>query len=148
MNLTNGIDDAAAAKYAKKAAESRPDDFQLKLTYASMLWTVDQAGAWKYYRDLVAKNAGSNNGSKALQQFAGATEDPKEKVALIEQFRREYPKDWTPGHYFNNTLYAEYLAADPAKGLAFAREILKGLEGAPIESNHHRFTTLGKSGKM
>jgi tetratricopeptide (TPR) repeat protein len=127
LNLNNGIDDAAAAKYAKKAADTKPDDFQLKLTYASALWTVDQAGARKYYRDLVARNAGTKNGSTALQRFAGATEDPKEKVALIEQFRREYPKEWSPAHGLNSTLYAQYVAADPAKGLAFAQEILKGL---------------------
>lgn len=134
-NLNNGMDDAAAAKYAEKAAESAPDDFALKLTYASALWTIDQAGSRKYFRDLVAHNAGTTSGSTALQRFISTTEDPKEKVALIEQFRREYPKDWTPVSYLNNTLYGQYLAANPAKGLAFAQEILKELESATTVPN-------------
>jgi tetratricopeptide (TPR) repeat protein len=134
-NLNSGMDDVAAAKYARKAAESEPDDFALKLTYASALWTIDQAGAQKYFRDLVARNAGTTNGSTALQRFISMTEDPKEQVALIEQFRREYPKVWTPGSYLNNTLYEQYLAADPAKGLAFAQEILKALGSATAAPN-------------
>jgi len=135
FNLNTGIDDAAAVKYAKKVVDTKPDDFQLQLTYASALWTVDQAGARKYYRDLVARNAGAANGATALQRFAGATEDPGEKAALIEQFRREYPKEWSPANSLNGDLYEQYVAADPAKGLAFAQEILKGLESATAEPN-------------
>jgi tetratricopeptide (TPR) repeat protein len=134
MILNNGIDDAAAAKWAKKAAESKPDDFQLQLTHASALWMIDQAAARKYYRDLVARNAGTKNGSTALRLFASRTEDLKEKVALIEQFRREYPKDWTTEPY--PTVYEQYLAGDPAKGLAYAQGILKDLESATPEPNN------------
>lgn len=129
FSLDIGIDDVAAAKWAKKAAESKPDDFQLQLTYASALWTIDQAAARNYFRNLISRNAGTKNGSTALRLFEGITEDLKEKAALTEQFRHEYPKDWSP----SLDLYIRYVAADPAKGLAFAQEVLKELENAPTE---------------
>jgi hypothetical protein len=145
LNLNNGIDDVAAAQWAKKAAESKPDDFQLQLTYASLLWTIDQAAARKYYRDLVARNAGTKNGSTALRLFAATTKDLKEKVALIEQFRREYPKDWTTEPY--PTVYEQYLAGDPAKGLAYAQDILKDLESATPEPNNKSAQTAAERSK-
>jgi tetratricopeptide (TPR) repeat protein len=133
--LNSGFDDPAAAKYARKASDTKPDDVQLQFRYATLLWTADPAAARKFYIEMVTRNAGTKTGSDALQQFIRATEDPDAKVALIEQFRRDYPKDGSPGSGFNGDLFKAYVTADPAKGLSFAQEILKGMESEKVEAN-------------
>jgi tetratricopeptide (TPR) repeat protein len=134
-DLNSGFDDPAAAKYARKACDTKLDDVQLQFRYATLLWTADPAAARKFYVEMVTRNAGTKTGSDALQQFVRATEDPDAKVALIEQFRRDYPKDWSLGSGFNGDLFKAYVTADPAKGLSFAQEILKGFEGEKVEAN-------------
>jgi tetratricopeptide (TPR) repeat protein len=134
-DLNSGFDDPAAAKYARKACDTKPDDVQLQFRYATLLWTVDPAAARKFYVEMITRNAGTKTGSDTLQQFIRATEDPDARVALIEQFRRDYPKDWSPGSGFNSDLFRAYVTADPAKGLSFAQEIFKGIEGEKVEAN-------------
>lgn len=135
VTLNSGLDDVAAAKYARKAMEAKPDDAQLQLRYAAALWPSNPNGARKFYRDMIARSPGTKTGSDALQQFIGATEDPKEKMALMEQFRRDFSKDWSPTNYMNRELFVDYVIADPAKGLAFAQDILKGIEDVKPQPN-------------
>jgi tetratricopeptide (TPR) repeat protein len=134
-SLNWGVDQAAATSYAQKAAESKPGDFLLKLTYASALWNVDQEGARRFYRDLVARNAGMVNGLAALHWFIDETADTKEKIALLEQFQREYPKEWATGDNLQKTLYEQYMVTDPGKGLAFAQRTLTVLEDTSPKSD-------------
>jgi tetratricopeptide (TPR) repeat protein len=133
--LNSRFDDHAAAEYARKALESKPEDAKLELNYTTFLWTVDPAAARKVYRDLISKNAGTQTGADALTAFIESTEDDKERVALIEQYRREYPDQWKPSARLNTILFRPYANADPAKGLAFAQEILKGIESDKPEPN-------------
>jgi tetratricopeptide (TPR) repeat protein len=128
VKLYSRFDDRAAAEYAGKAFETKPGDAKLQLRYASLLWKADPAAAGKIYRDMISKNAGTQTGADALAAFINATEDDKEKVALIEQYRREYPDRWKPSAVFNRNLFDAYVTAEPAKGLAFAQEILKAIE--------------------
>jgi tetratricopeptide (TPR) repeat protein len=137
--LNSGSDYRAAAEYARKAFETKPEDAKLELTYASLLWKVDPAAARKIYRDMISKNVGTRIGADALTALINAAEDKEEGVALMEQYRREYPVDqWKPSAEFNRNilfLFDAYVTADPAKGLAFAQEILKGSESDKPEPN-------------
>jgi hypothetical protein len=135
MGLANGIDDDAALKYAKKALDSKPDDVNWQLTYARMLWPVDQGAARRYYAGFQQKHAGTKDGASGLQQFISAVEDPAEKTALVERFRRDYPTDWTPDYSTNNDVFGSYVSYDPQKGLDFAKEILVAIEAPKPGSN-------------
>ncbi len=126
--LTSGYDDEAALKYARKALEITPDDPEAELTYVRMLWPTDQMAARSYYEALLKKRSGTKHGAAAIQQFIGAVEDPDERAALVERFRREYPNDWTPGHYANVSAFSALVQRDPLKGLVFAQEIRNALE--------------------
>jgi len=55
-------------------------------------------------------------------------EDPAEKAALIERFRREWPNQWLPSLSVNPDLFSAYFRERPEKGLAFAREMLAAPE--------------------
>jgi tetratricopeptide (TPR) repeat protein len=133
--LYSRFDDRAAAEYAGKAFETKPGDAKLQLRYASLLQKVDPAAARKIYRDMISKNAGTQTGADALTAFINATEDDKEKVALIEQYRREYPDRWKPSAVFDRILFDAYVTTEPTKGLAFAQQILKGIESNKSEPN-------------
>jgi Tfp pilus assembly protein PilF len=140
--LNSGFDDRAAAEYARKASETKPEDVKLQLTYASLLRTVDSTAARKVYRDLISKNAGTKTGADALIAFMNATEDDQEKVALIEQYRREYPDRWKPSAGFSFNLFDAYVTTEPAKGLAFAQEIFKDIESDKPEPNSAAARTM------
>jgi hypothetical protein len=136
VSLHSGYDDQAAVKYAKKALDIKPADTDLQLTYARSLWAADQTAARSYYDGLITRGAGTKAGAKALQRLISDVEDPAETGALVERFRRDYPNEWTPSYYPNNDLFAWYVERDPARGLAFAKDILAALEkpaagGAP-----------------
>jgi hypothetical protein len=126
--LHTGYDDEAALKYARKALALKPDDVPSQLTCARMLWPVDQDAGRRYYAELLAKYAGTRDGASTIQQFIGAVEDPAERAALVERFRREYPNDWTPAYFGNVDLFGITVSVDPQKGLAFAREMLTAVE--------------------
>jgi tetratricopeptide (TPR) repeat protein len=128
IDLTGGNDDEAALKYAKKALDIRPAEVAWQLTYVRSLWPVDQDAARRYYAQLLKKHAGSKDGAATIQQFIGAVEDPAEKAALVERFRREYPNDWTPSYFANSDLFGTWVSVDPQKGLDLAREILTAVE--------------------
>jgi hypothetical protein len=101
------------------------------------LWTADPAAARKVYLDLISKNSGTKTGADALTAYIRATEDANEKAALIEQLRREYPDQWKPVTNYNHILFRAYVTTDPAKALAFAQEILKGIENDKSEPTIH-----------
>ncbi len=126
--LHSGYDDEAALKYARKGLDIKPDDSAWQLTVARTLWPVDQDAGRRYYAALLEKHAGTKDGAAAIQQFIGGVEDPAEKAALIDRFRREYPNDWTPAYFANNDLFGTYVSVDPQKGLHFARGILAAVE--------------------
>jgi hypothetical protein len=84
---------------------------------------------------MITRNTGTKTGQDALTRFISNTEYEKEKTALIEEFRRDYPSAWTPTNGFNSTLFASYVTSDPAKGLAFAREIQSALQNDKSEPN-------------
>lgn len=128
INLTSGSDDEAALKYARKALEIKPDDLPSQLTVARALWPVDQDAGRRYYGELLKKYAGTKDGAATIQQFISGVEDPAEKAALVERFRREYPSDWKPSYFANIDLFGAYVSVDPQKGLDFAREILTAVE--------------------
>jgi tetratricopeptide (TPR) repeat protein len=128
IRLNNGVDEAAAAKYARMALDTRPDDDKLQFDYARMLWPVDHEAARKFYRQLIDRNAGTPKGSSVLLQFISTAEDPEDKLPLIEELRRSYPSAWSSSSSFNGTVFEAYVTRDPVKGLAFAQEVLAGLE--------------------
>jgi hypothetical protein len=137
--LILGVDQAASARYAKKAADSKPNDFRLKLTYAATLWIADEDAARKYYRTLAAQHAGTVNGFNALQWIANETQDPKEKAALLERIQREYSKEWATSDDLKRSLYEQYMLTDPAKGFAFARNVLGVLEATSPKSDEKTY---------
>jgi hypothetical protein len=126
--LHSGYDDEAALTYARRGLDIKPDDSAWQLTVARTLWPVDQDAGRRYYAELLNKHAGTKDGAAAIQQFISVVEDPAEKAALVDRFRREYPNDWSPAYFANSDLFGAYVSVDPQKGLEFAREILAAVE--------------------
>ena len=123
-NFHSGYDEALALTYAKKALKIKPADFPLQTMYARVLWPVDQTAARRYYDGLLKQTAGTKQGALAFQQLIMNVDDPAEKGALVERFRRDFPNQWTPSFFENTSLFTWYFTEQPEKGLAFAREML------------------------
>lgn len=111
-------------KYARKALEIKPDDIQSQAAYARVLWPADRTAARKYYDGLLTQAADTKAGALALQRLITDVEDPAEKGALVERFRRDFPSQWKPSLLANRDLFAWYFSREPEKGLAFAHEML------------------------
>lgn len=91
VNLHSGYDNALALTFAKKALKIKPADIPLQVMYSRVLWPVDQTAARRYYDGLLKRTAGTKDGAVALQQLIMTVDDPAEKGALVERFRRDFP---------------------------------------------------------
>jgi Tfp pilus assembly protein PilF len=123
-NLYWQDNDVRAVAWAQKALEIKPADVRLPALYARVLWAIDQPAARKYYDGLLKRAVDTKAGALAFQQLISDVEDPEEKGALIDRFRREFPSQWTPALFVNEDLFVWYFTRDPDKGLAFAQEML------------------------
>jgi Tfp pilus assembly protein PilF len=129
-NFSSQFDDARAVAWAQKALEIKPADVRAPALYARVLWAIDQPAARKYYDGLLRRAVDTKAGALALQQLIRDVEDPAEKGALVERFRREFPSQWTPALFANEDLFTWYFTQDPDKGLAFAQEMLAAAKNA------------------
>jgi hypothetical protein len=144
-NLYSGYDDARAVAYARKALEIKPADIRSQAVYARVLWPVDQTAARKYYDGLLTRAADTKAGALAFQQLITDVEDPAERGALVERFRRDFPNQWTPSLSANTYLFAWHFNREPEKGLAFAREMLAAAD-RPQPAN--RLPTLDSASEL
>ena len=131
-------DDDAAVQYAKKGVALSPADLRAQATYAAALWPVDQKAARRVYERLLTRGKGTRDGALALHKYIIDVEDPAEKAALVERFRREWPNQWLPSLWANAHLFSAYFRERPEKGLAFAREMLAAPEQPPRDGEFAR----------
>ncbi len=118
-------DENASREYLKKAAETNPGDPQYLFYYAQKL-REDRALYRRTTEELVKKFPSHERGAQGLYWLAETSDDPAEKVAVLERLRASFPPEkfsWSESGMSN--LYEAYSKTDPDKALGFANEMTR-----------------------
>ncbi|MBV4360399.1 TlpA disulfide reductase family protein [Pinibacter aurantiacus] len=111
-------------EYLAKAAKADPKNADYAFYYANGF----ADGDFKKYKEMnlqVAKDfPGTNRGGQALYWLAYHATDPKEKIAIFEQLKRDFPADKNNWSASGMSAYYDFLlGTDPAKALTLAESM-------------------------
>ncbi len=114
--------------YLKKAADLNPKDPQYLFYYASAMKRIDPERSRKLLAEVADRHPGTERGAQGLYWAGFEATDPREKVAIYERLRREFPPEkfgWSASAM--SALFERYSKTAPDKALALAEDMLKRL---------------------
>ncbi len=111
-------------KYLRLGVEANPSDPDLSFYYAGSLKESDPALYRKLSLDMAKNFSTHERGAQSLYWLAFRSDDAKEKVAVWEQLRRQYPADKFSWSSSGMSSYFDYLlGTDPSKALELAQSM-------------------------
>lgn len=115
---------ADSREYMRKASASRPADPGYAFYYM-MYFEYDEPAKWKsMVYDLAKKFPTSERGAQGLYWLANRSTDTAEKIEAGEKLKKDFPPskfNWSSSGM--DDLFNVYLAVDPSKALALAKEM-------------------------
>lgn len=113
-------DVAQQADFLRKAFEAAPDNADYSSAYIHALWPRDPATARKLTLQMADRFPSEQATAQALFDLAAQSDDVTEKVALLERVRRQAGAAQQSAMRY---LYGVYVASDPEKAVALAKEM-------------------------
>lgn len=108
-----------ARDYFKQAYDCEPGSWQYGEAYLEALRPLDMTAYRAAVDEYIRHFPNEAYAPRALTSLAGVLDNLDEKIAVLERLRKLYPPAKFPG-WGATELFAAYLVADPAKGLALA----------------------------
>ncbi len=109
-------------EYQRKAAEAAPNDESAAFIYTTGGRAQDVAEFRRLSEDFMKRFPNSGRGAALLGMLAEDAQTPGERIAILERIHKQYPKGQSTNM---RALMEEYAKSDPAKAVAFAREMAK-----------------------
>lgn len=121
-------DMAAQVEALRKASEAAPDNPDQLSAYIHALWPRDPAAARTLSLQMADRFPSETVTFQALFDLAAQSNDVTEKIALLERVRRQAG---TVQQSAMRYLYGVYIASDPEKALALAKEMAAKTPAGP-----------------
>ncbi len=112
--------------YLKQAAEAAPADPSFLFYYTQAVREHDPAQYRKLTQELLKRFPQDSRAAQALYWLAFETTEVKEKRAILEQLRRDFPLNkFSWSHSGMDQLFDIYVEQEPERALALAEELAK-----------------------